>query len=184
LSARLLVGAIGLAAALAAGCDQPTQPLEEIVVPRDSLALFQTDSMHYSVKTSGSWYQTTIDVVFTNRTGRTAFFVNCNGATSLRLEKFVEGQWQYVWSPLLPACLSAPITVAAGASYRSTVQVVAGIPGTNTAPHFATTDLTGVFRLVWLNLVYDYQSSLPWGEPLPLDARVSNRFHVIGPDDR
>jgi hypothetical protein len=43
-------------------------------------------------------------------------------------------------------------------------------------PRFPTNDVAGVYRLVWPDVVHDYQPSSPWGEPLPLTGRVSNRF--------
>jgi hypothetical protein len=92
------------------------------------------------------------------------------------MEKLVEGAWETVWSPLIPACLSPPITIAGGATYRVDLGIFGAVPGTNVAPQFTTTDLSGTFRLVWHSLVYDYQDHLPFGEPVPQESAMSNAF--------
>jgi hypothetical protein len=148
------------------------------VVARDQSALFQTDSLHYTLRASPAGYQATIGVAFTNKTGRTAYIVNCNGSTSMVLERLVDGRWRSVWSPLIPLCLSAPITVAAGLTYQTRIGVFGGYPESNVFPKFDIPDPTGVYRAVWRDVLSTYQDRLPFGDPLPLESRISNRFSL------
>jgi hypothetical protein len=171
-----------LAAAVGSACGrEPAEPAAEeisssVAPPRDVEALFQMDSLRYALADDGSTYMTNLGVRFTNQTGATTYFVNCNGATSLRLEKLVDGAWKPAWSPILPLCLSQPIVVAAGAVHDSRIFVHAGHPGNNYYPKFAITDLEGIYRIVWNDALSSYQDRLPFGDPLPLVQRVSNRF--------
>lgn len=168
----------------ALGCgDSSVAPDSHAVTPvtRSATALFQTDSLAYTLRLGGNWYQGEIGVTFTNRTSAAVYIVNCGGATELRLEKLVDGQWRDFWAPVLFACLSAPITVPAGDTYRTRIGIAAGLPGTNTAPQFASPDITGEYRAVWTEVLSSYQDRLPFGEPLPLTARISNSFFLTAP---
>ena len=142
----------------------------------EASALFQTDSLEYTLAAGVRGYSGEIGVRFTNRTGQTVYFVNCNGATGVRLEKRIGAQWQSVWSPVLPACLSAPITVQPGATHGFRIHVFGGYPGSNTAPQFAVADIAGEYRAVWPDALRSYQDRLPFGEPRALAHRVSNTF--------
>ena len=149
---------------------------------RDTAAFFQTDSLSYVLRAGVAGYSAVISAVFTNRTAATVFIVNCNGETQLRLEKFVDGAWLPVWFPVVPACLSPPIVVAKDGSYRTQISIFGGYPGTNAFPKFAVEDPSGVYRAVWADVLSSYQPSNPFGDPLPLAARTSNRFGLtVGP---
>lgn len=96
--------------------------------------------------------------------------------TSVVLEKVIDGKWKGVWSPILPLCLSPPITVpGSGGTYRSSLWVFGGYPGTNTAPKFSISDIPGTYRAVWYGVLRSYEDA-PFGPPLELANRVSNRF--------
>jgi hypothetical protein len=174
---HLVAVALGLAA-----CREPSTGPEATAttaeVTRDENAQFQTDSLAYTLSTNSIGYVGTIGVTFVNRTGATVYFVNCGGATGLSLEKRIDGQWVNVWSPVMLACLSPPITVTAGATYRTQIGVFGAYPNSNAYPRFTVTDVAGEYRAVWHSVLRTYQPSLPFGEQLPLDARISNRFAI------
>jgi hypothetical protein len=144
-------------------------------------ALFRTDSVAYTLRARDNGYEAVIGVSFTNRTSDTTYFVNCNGAVGVSLEKLMEGNWRNAWSPVLPACLSPPIVVAPGATRSLPIRVFGGFPGSNVHPQFAVAEISGVYRAVWNSAVTHYQSQLPFGEPLPLAQRISNRFTLRAP---
>ena len=106
------------------------------------------------------------------------YFVNCRGQTEVNLEKLVDDRWRVVWGPGIPMCLSPPITVPAGGTYDSRIGVIAGYPGSNLQPQFSVPDVAGVYRAVWHQALSSYQDHLPFGEPLALEHRVSNRFRL------
>jgi hypothetical protein len=168
------------ACALLPACGDPSSaptagdPSLDRSLVRDTTALFQTDSLTYTLRRGILGYSGVIKVRFTNRTGGTVYFVNCNGITGAGLEKRVGGRWIPAWSPVVPACLSAPITVPAGGSYEEQIGVFGGYPDSNAAPEFTVERIPGIYRAVYRPL-RSYQEVGPTiGEPLPLEYRVSN----------
>lgn len=69
-------------------------------------------------------------------------------------------------------CVSAPIVVEPGASYRAQAAINVGRPGSNFEAQFATGPVDGVYRLVWSALSY----AGPERDDVPPGERVSNRF--------
>jgi|GEM_PF-1429763 len=169
-----------LAFLLVNGCpERATSPGVTGVSPvvRDTAALFQTDSLAYTLRAGSVGYQADVGVTLTNRTTGTIYIVNCSGSTNVQLEKRVGVAWQGVWSPAIPLCLSLPITVPVGSTYRIRISIFGGYSGTNTYPQFSVADVTGEYRAVWGSVLSTYQDRLPsFGEPLPLEWRTSNRF--------
>ncbi len=149
---------------------------------RDTAAFFQTDSLDYTLRTGSLGYSAVIGAAFSNRSSATAFIVNCAGATQVALEKLIDDQWLPVWLAINPLCLSSPITVPKDGSYRTQINIFGGYPGTNTQPKFTIVDPSGVYRAVWGDVLSSYEPTSPFGEPLPLAARTSNRFRLtVGP---
>lgn len=164
----------------------PVQATASLVIVERSAdpamaALFRTDSVAYTLRARDNGYAATIGVTFTNRTSDTTYFVNCNGAVGVSLEKLIDGNWRNAWSPVLPACLSRPIAVAPGATRSMPIELFGGFPGSNVYPQFAVAEISGIYRAVWNSAVTRYQDQLPFGEPLPLAQRTSNRFTLQTP---
>ena len=177
-SNRSCMGALWTTVVLAA-CASPPAP----TVARDENALFQTDSLRYTLReVVGFGYETRITAHFTNLTGATAYFVNCNGTTMLHLEKLAGEQWTRAWSPVVPLCLSPPITVASGRSYEFRIPLFAAKPDANAEPKFTVPDIPGVYRIVWSDALSSYdENKQPFGTPLSLEQRVSNSFTLSLP---
>jgi hypothetical protein len=151
----------------------------DVVASRDSAAAFQTDSLKYSLVSSEYGLQGKIAFEFTNPTSAPVYIVNCQGNTSLRLEKQVGGAWVPAWSPVIRECLSPPIVVHPGQRYSGVVHVFSGHPNSNLYPQFVVDPVPGVFRVVWDDVLINYDDrEYPFGDPLPLEHRVSNRFEL------
>jgi hypothetical protein len=172
-SASLL--AIGLAA-LGTSCNDSTTPDPAAAITRDTDALFQTDSLAYTLRAGFNGYDGEIGVTFTNRTTGTVYIVNCLEDTHLYLEKRVDGRWKAAWSPAVRACLSPPITIGIGATYRPRLWIFGGYPNSNTYPQFSIPDIAGEYRAVWVDVMSSYQDQPPFGDRIPIDQRISNRF--------
>lgn len=169
---------LAVASLLLPSCFEPQSARTAGRITRDDAALFQTDSLAYTLRAGATGVDGEIGVTFTNRTGGTVYIVNCNGATVVSLEKRVTGQWKNVWSPPIPLCLGPPITVLASGTYRTRIRIYGGYPRTNSYPQFSVTDIRGEYRAVWLNVLTSYRDRPPFGNALPIDQRVSNRFKL------
>jgi hypothetical protein len=157
----------------AAACNDPTGPS----LPRDTEALFQTDSLAYTLSAEQLWWEGRVTYAFTNNTGKPVSFVNCNGQTRLVFQKLEGAAWRDIWGPATFECLSAPITVAPGETQVSSVRVLVEYPGGPGDPGTSASDLTGTFRIVWESAVHDYATGTTnFGTVLPIEQRISNRF--------
>ncbi|MBA3578961.1 MAG: hypothetical protein H0W42_03150 [Gemmatimonadaceae bacterium] len=148
-----------------------------LVEDMDPSALFQTDSLSYKLDARNIGYIGAIDVRFTNRTADTTYFINCNGTTGVTLQKLVDGEWRDAYSPARNDCLSPPIAVPPGGTANLPIPVFSGYPGNNFFPKFSVDDIPGVYRAMWTAAVTSYHDGRgSFGNPLPLEHRVSNRF--------
>ena len=163
--------------ALLAACGSPIGP------DSDAEALMVTDSAAYRLRpTWDDGVETTIAYAYSNRTGRAVSLPNCRGNVAPDVDKWVNGRWVLAWSSPKDDCLSSPVTIERGQVYRDEVRVSAWPSGSNIHPQFLVTPITGRYRLVWEDAVWNYDSSgPPWGDPVPLAARVSNGFDLIEP---
>lgn len=176
---RYLFGAGFALLLLACGSDAaPTEgdgPLE-----RDASAAFQTDSMSYGLVRTTQEYQGRVEMQYTNQRRDTVYVVNCGGATAVRLERLVAGQWRSAYEPPVLNCFSQPIVVAPGASRRFTLLIGAGVAGSAVEPRWPYADVDGTYRIVWGQFLSSYREDRqPRGETLPLDQRLSNRFRLV-----
>lgn len=178
-AARRGVALGAVAVLLACGSDAvPTEndgPLE-----RDANATFQTDSMSYGLVRTSQEYQGRIEMQYTNRRSDSVYVANCGGATAVKLERLVAGQWRTAYEPLVFNCFSQPIVIAPGATRRFTLLIGAGVPGSAVEPRWPYADVDGTYRVVWGQFLTSYREDRsPKGDALPLDQRLSNRFRVV-----
>lgn len=107
------------------------------------------------------------------------YIVNCNGAIGWGLQRKVDGRWVDAWIVATDACLSAPIVVKAGGvrSYSHLLRTGGGgvvYPGKRQG----VVD-PGTYRIVWYGVLRSFdRDARPFGEELPLEARVSNEFFI------
>ena len=163
-------------AACLLGCrDSSTAPA--LTPPdRDAAALFQTDSLSYTLSDNG-FYAAKIEIELTNTTSGTIYLANCHGQSPVSLEKLVNGEWKWTWGAIIPSCASYPIVMAPNATYKPQVLFYAGFDGTNLAQKFKLYPIDGIYRFVWtdgpaLRVVDTFDTD----NLVPLAQRVSNRF--------
>ncbi len=164
-------------------CGQPRDPgqgTDAVAVTRDTAALSQTDSLEYRLVQRDGRYTGRALVTFHNRTADTAFFVNCNGATSVQLQRNVDGVWIDSWTSEQDACLSAPIIVPPGDSLQRPVVLFDGYQGDPIALPTSPGEGPAIFRLVWTAIVHEYDPRAPREVSLPLPRRVSTRVMLGG----
>lgn len=150
-------------------------------VPRDLSAAIQTESLLVHMKFSAPLYSVVpaIHVTIYNPRPDTSFIVNCGGLTGLILEKQTGNQWVTAWAPGTPACLSPAIVVPPGGRYETSINVY-GLPAGNSGqPMFILTDLPGVYRFVWTNIVDSFVFPGKIGAVIPIELRRSNAFAIV-----
>lgn len=152
---------------------------ETVALVRDTDAAFQTDRLRYTVaSTPSGGINARMSYVFTNPTPGPVYFVNCKGNTPPLLQKRVDDHWVNVWAPTILDCLSPPIVVPPGEEYRNSVSILAAGPDNNLASKLTADSIPGIYRFVWHDVLSSYDGSYPFGEPLPLEQRISNRFYL------
>ena len=111
----------------------------------------RVDSAQYSVRVDGPLYKATIGFAFANTTGRPLSANQCHSPSPPRLEKQrPDSTWVHAYSAVELMCLTLPpFRVPAGGTYRGTLNLAAGRPGTNVFPTFGPDSVTGIYRLRW-----------------------------------
>lgn len=144
---------------------------------------FEADHETYVLDRSAEGYRTVIPFAYTNRTGRTIYVVNCNGAAPPALEKNTGETWTTTWTGGAPDCLSPAIQIRHGATYRDTLHVFAADPLTDVLPRFADDQPNGIYRLLSNSLLWSFDASAyPFGEDIPVELRRSAPFALITSD--
>lgn len=162
---------VTLVAALA-GCSISAGPEDP-----DSPAI-RTDAQEYALESDDRGWRAEIPYTFVNRTGEDVYLENCRGGFALRLDRWQEdeGEWEEAWSPALLMCLSPPIVIGAGETFRDTIGLFAGRPDGNAAPRFEVDEVGGTYRIVWIAGTHGYEHGESRGEQIPFEYRVSNSF--------
>lgn len=159
-------------ASLLLACAVPLEP-----PARESGLPLQTEGLEYELRSTGQGLEVGIPFSYRNATGQTVYVVNCNRIAPPSLEKEEGGQWIHAWSAVVPDCLSPPIVIEPGQTYTDTLRLFAGHPSNNTYPKFEVGDVDGIYRLVWHQVVHDYDEDRQgFGDPLALEERISNAF--------
>jgi hypothetical protein len=136
-----------------------------------------TDSASYLLTPDWVGLKTTIGIRFENRSDRTMYIVNCRGGLAPVLQKRVSGQWVEYWSPVVLMCLSPPIVIEPGAHIERSLPIWGALPGNNAAPEWRSPDVPGTYRMVLGSVVWNYSDrGQSFGDPVPLELRVSNEF--------
>src|SRR5215216_3499840 len=145
---------------------------------RDSAALFQTDSLDYTLGSGSSRWEARIAVLFTNRSKDTVHVANCKGAVQWQLEKLGPGSvWSHMWRSETLGCSSSPIVIRPGERHQLVVTVFGGFEGSLALRFSKPSDITGVYRIVWPGISAAHQvSGQATRTLLSFERRVSNRF--------
>src|SRR5688572_29323218 len=136
----------GLAVACQTSTELEMEPALDL--PGDVEPPIQTDSLSYQLRFDGLWYAADILYTYENVTGVPIYLANCHGGFSVHLERWNGEQWIDAWSPYPLACLSPPVTIAAGAVFVSTLRLRGALPGHNTLPTFDPPEPAGTYRIV------------------------------------
>lgn len=145
----------------------------------NSDAPIQTDKVMYSLMYSPDAKTLSIEATYFNTTDSTTYISRCGAADlpMLSLQKNVEDAWVNAYSYACPAVLAAPIEVAPGERFTYAIEIEHH-HARDWWPRFTVTELPGLYRLVYdIRDAFDH-TTMEFGEPLPLDTRVSNTFVI------
>jgi hypothetical protein len=114
-------------------------------------ATLRTDSTKYTVRFVSPMYHAVIGYVYTNGTDAPVSENYCRTPRPPLLEKSVKGHWVVAYDQIEFACQSVPpFRIAAGATYRGTLEVTVARPGKNFAPELRVAEIAGTYRLRWV----------------------------------
>jgi hypothetical protein len=181
---KLVRIATGLALALAAAaCNGGGGVVGLAGLSRDGEPAIRTDADAYELRPWGHiGLATEIHIRFRNITNRTLAIVNCHEMLTPVLQKRTADGWIHMWSPPTLMCLSRPIVILPGRVYERTIHVVGALPPSNVSPEFASRDVAGTYRMVMGSVVTGYDANRQgFGDPVPLQFRVSNEFELRPP---
>jgi hypothetical protein len=165
-----------MGALLAGACDSL------LSVDPDPEPAMQTDGLEFRLRSAGSGFEGEIPYSYFNDSGSRIYLVNCNQQFDARLERKCDDDWVLGWAPVMNLCLSAPIIIEPGGVFRDTLRVYAARYGSNSAPQFQFENPEGIYRIRWEGALTSFDpDQYPFGEPLPLERRTSNRFVLKGP---
>ena len=144
---------------------------------RQARATLATDSAEYTVRFEHGMYRATIGYTYTNHSGDAVSATHCHTPPPPVLEKRVGEGWVRAYSPVMLMCLSFPhFRIAAGATYRGTLQFAAAPPGTrNVAPVLEVESIPGTYRLRWALRA----GSDPEARGALIVEAISNEFRLV-----
>jgi hypothetical protein len=135
-----------------------------------------TDSTQYTVRLVDGMYRARIGYTYTNRSGDAVSTNHCHTPPPPILEKRVGDGWVRAYSAVMLMCLTIPpFRIAAGETYRGTLDLAVAPRGVNAAPALEVDAIPGTYRLRWaLRAGND-----PDARDAPTVEAISNEFRLI-----
>jgi hypothetical protein len=132
---------------------QRSPPATQVsIVPRDTAAAIQTDSVYYKMVNTPRGVSATVHFALWNKTSNTIGLANCfadNHAYYFwELQEQKAGVWARAFAYPALACASAPIPIAPGTAFRDSIVIVSRPREANAFPKFVSGYAEGVYRLV------------------------------------
>ena len=162
----------------------PVEPrFPPIVFDGNTTAPIETDTTFYALREDGVGLATEIWFRFENQAADTLYIINCKRWLAPILEKQVDEGWETFWGPFGDACFSAPIVIPPGGELVAILPFWEALPGHNFSPELPDGNVGGVYRLViGSHVVFHFdENRWRWGDPVPLEYRVSNPFFLDDP---
>lgn len=142
-----------------------------------------TESSTYRLRTDGVTERTSIPFAYRNARAEALYHPTCRPSggpptVAVMIERLDGGIWVPAWSQALPQCLSDPLVIQPGETFRDTLEVVLH-PQDSIHPGILVPgqDVEGTYRLVWTQLLRTYDpDGYPFGEEIPFPERASRSF--------
>ena len=168
-----------LCSAALLACGDPTGPGEYDALGEPA-GFFRTSSTGYRLESGEIAAKGEIPFSYKNTTGRTLYIVNCRGEVPPSLEKLEDDEWVHAWSAVTMRCLSAPVVIGPGETYRDTLRVWGAWHDVERyGPNFEVPEVEGRYRLVWHHVLWSFDANAQgFGPEIPKELRVSNEFVI------
>lgn len=190
----LIVGCL-IVGCLIVGCSSPRDDSESEPPPRDSISdssasahtpadgsPMQTTATVYRLRSHPAGVAADIVYTYTNSSGAPVYLINCNGDVSPSFQRERDGKWENAWGPGTNACLSPPVVISAGDTYRDTLQMVVAEQDGEFYNEIISADSGRRYRLIWHQALSSFDDNArPFGPDLPIEQRVSNPFVLKKP---
>jgi hypothetical protein len=161
---------------LLGGCALRDSPLEPSAAVRNGTPWLQTDRAEYVLREEGQVLAVDFELVYENRLDQAVAVPTCHSPMRPIVERRVGGEWVHAWSPVELMCITSPLVIPAGGSYRFRYPVRLGMWDLESWPRSSEGGINGTHRLVWFVGAHDRRADNGLGAPLPLEYRVSNEF--------
>jgi hypothetical protein len=180
-----LVCVLGLLACTRAG-DAPSVATDRVETPaplETSPAPIRTDRSTYVLESGPRGPEETIVATLRAPADRTIYIVNCNGASSVTLQRRIGEEWVYAWVVAMNACLSPPIVVPPGGEHTASIYLHEHSGGVM-YPERARMIESGTYRVLWTGVLTSFDADAPgFGPELPIEQRVSAPITIEVPPE-
>ncbi|HYI10179.1 MAG TPA: hypothetical protein VEK57_14055 [Thermoanaerobaculia bacterium] len=153
--------------------ESPAPPGKTASTPSVPAAPVRTDRSSYVLTNGPQGPEATIVATLRAPAGRAVYILNCNGASSVTLQRKVGEAWVYAWAIAMNACLSPPIVVPPGGEHTARIYVHEHSGGV-IYPERGRMIESGTYRVVWSGVLASFDANAKgFGPELPLEQRVS-----------
>lgn len=155
-----------------APCAKRTATTRKPAAPA-SQAPIRTDRSHYVLTSGPRGPEATIQATLRAPADRALYIVNCNGASSVGLQRKAGQEWVLAWVISTNSCLSPPIVVPPGGEHTASVFVHEN-SGAVTDPARGRMIESGTYRVIWTGVLTAFDPKPGgFGPELPVEQRVS-----------
>lgn len=148
-------------------------PAQTSTAPAALPAPVRTDRSSYVLTNGLQGPEATIVATLRAPADRAIYIVNCNGASSVGLQRKVDEEWVHAWVISMNACLSPPIVVPPGGEHTARIYVHERSGGVM-VPQRGDMIESGTYRVLWSGVLTSFDANARgFGPELPLEQRVS-----------
>jgi hypothetical protein len=167
-----------LSALLASACSSIADPFERAATLASGEAFLTTNAPIYDVRVEGPLHAVDFELTYRNPLNVAVAVPACHTPARPMLQKLVNGEWVYAFSPVELMCITAPLVIPARGTHQFRYQLRADAYDLKRWPESADGTLDGTYRLHWWVGLHDRQADNGLGKPLPEAYVVSNTFEL------
>lgn len=137
-----------------------------------------TDAPVYEIRVEGTVHAVDFELTYRNPLNVAVAVPACHSHTRPMLQKLVDGEWVYAFSPIELLCITAPLVIPARGTHQFRYELRAAAHDLARWPGAADGTLDGTYRLRWSVGLHDRRADAGVGKRLPEEYVVSNTFEL------